>query len=66
VDLDVARERFGQMLEQLRTVSVLGVDQQVIFIRQWLPGPGIDRLWPPDDLGLVSWPTMLCGCLRKC
>jgi hypothetical protein len=44
VDLNVTRKDFGQVLEQLRPVAILGVDQQVVLIRQWLAWPGIDRL----------------------
>lgn len=45
-------------------MSVLGVDQQVVFIRQRLPGPGIDRVRPQNDLGLIGWPAMLSNQVR--
>lgn len=34
VDLDVPWEEFSQVLKQLGAMAVLGVDQQVVFIRQ--------------------------------
>ena len=58
VDLNVTRKDFSQVLQQLRPVTVLGVDQQVVRIRQGLAWPGIDRVWPEGDLGLVGWPAM--------
>jgi hypothetical protein len=62
VNLNVAWKDFSQVLEQLRSVTILGVDQQVIRIRQRLAWPGIDRVWPQDDFGLVGWPTMDISC----
>ncbi len=32
MDLDVARVEFGQVFEELRAVTVLGVDQQIVFV----------------------------------
>ena len=49
VNLNVAWKRLGQVLKQLRTVSVLGVHQQVVFVRQRLARPRIDRGWLEDE-----------------
>jgi hypothetical protein len=59
VNLNVPREDFSQMLEQLRSVTILAVDQQVICIRQRLARPRFDRVWKEDDFGLVGGPAVL-------
>ena len=62
VNLDVAREDFGQVLEPPRPMIILGVDEQVVFIRKRLAWPGIDRVCPADDFRLVGWSAVGIGC----
>ena len=59
VDLDVSWEQLGQMLQQHGPVPVLGVDQEIVLIRQRSAGPGIDRVGPHDDGRLVGGTSVL-------
>jgi hypothetical protein len=60
----VPGEDFSKVLEQLRPVPVLGVDPQVVRIRQRLAWSRIDGVPPEDDFGLVGWPTVLADQVR--
>ena len=50
MNLNVAGEDFNQMLKQLRSMSVLSINKQVVIIRQRRAWPGIDGVWPDDEL----------------
>ncbi|WP_210417739.1 hypothetical protein [Bythopirellula goksoeyrii] len=60
----MAREDFSKMLKQLRPVLILGMNEQVILIRQRLAWPRIDRVWPQDDGPLVGSPAVLSDQVR--
>jgi hypothetical protein len=55
VDLDVPRAEFSQMLKQLWSMAVLGVDQQVVFTGQRFARPGINGLRPEHYWRLIGW-----------
>ena len=59
MDLDVARVEFGQMLQELRAMAILRVDQQIVFIGQWLARQRIDWVGPHDEFGLIVRPAVL-------
>ena len=40
VDLNLPWEQLGKVLKQSRPMAVLGVDQQVVFVWEWLAGQG--------------------------
>jgi hypothetical protein len=39
-DLNLPWEQLGKVLKQSRPMAVLGVDQQVVFVWEWLAGQG--------------------------
>ena len=49
VERDVARLDFLEVFEEPRAVAVLRIDEQIVLVRQWAAGHGIDRVRPGDD-----------------